>query len=105
MKTENKYSAIALKNMSIILDIRKIPIGTIEKELGVSIGHFSRLKKKEASPSFEVMVRVCKYLNVNIDDLIKDDFLSDIMSEIQEYQNKIKDCENKIKERIGGRRS
>ena len=103
MKIENKYSSIALKNIETILKIRKIRTGTLEKEIGVSIGYFSRFKKRERFPSFEVMVSACKYLGVSVDDLIKENLISDLMNEIQEYQDKIKDCESKIKERFGGK--
>lgn len=104
MKIENKYSKTALKNIDIILKTRGIPIGTFEREIGVTVGYFSRFKKKEGFPSFEVIMRACKYLGVSVDDLTNDDLIGDLINEIQEYKNKISDCETRIRERLGGRK-
>lgn len=80
MAKENKYSKIALRNLKIIIDMSGISIGTFEKATGVSQGYFSRFNKTNGLPSFEVIVCACKYLEVSVDEIIKDDLLNEIKS-------------------------
>lgn len=96
MEKENKYSEIAVRNIKTISNIGGIPIGNLEKEIGVATGYFSRVNRVTCAPSFEVIVRASKYLCVAVDDLIKDDLLD----EIKGYEDKINDCMSKIKERF-----
>lgn len=77
MGEQESYAEIAIKNISIILTIRGISVSEIKKEIGVSNAYFSRLKRK-VSTNFDTIVKIAKYLNVSLDELIKNDFINEI---------------------------
>lgn len=83
MDKQTNYSEIAIKNISIILTIRGLNVSEMEKEIGVSNAYFSRLKRK-GNPSFDMMVKMSKYLNISLDELIKTDFMDEIEERFKE---------------------
>lgn len=83
MDKQINYSEIAIKNISIILTIRGLSVSEMEKEIGVSNAYFSRLKRK-GNPNFDMIVKMAKYLNVSLDELIKTDFMDEIEERFKE---------------------
>lgn len=83
MDKQINYLEIAIKNISIILTIRGLNVSKMEKEIGVSNAYFSRLKRK-GNPSFDMIVKMAKYLNVSLDELIKTDFMDGIEERFKE---------------------
>lgn len=63
-----------VKNIVSLAVLNKINIGDLEKDSGVSIGYFSRLKKNSAQKiPIEMLIKVSDILNISIDALLKDD--------------------------------
>jgi len=82
-----------IKNLYYILDKKGLFIGRMEKEIGVSAGYFSRLKKdnNSFSPSMDVLMKVSNYLNVSMDLLCFSDLTGvNLTDEEEEVLNFIK---------------
>ncbi|MCI8378690.1 MAG: helix-turn-helix transcriptional regulator [Lachnospiraceae bacterium] len=77
MEERISYTEIAMKNICIIATARNISIGDMEKKIGICQGYISRLKNKK-NTSFDTIVKISKYLNVSLDELIKTDFIDEI---------------------------
>lgn len=77
MDKQENYTEIAIKNISIILAIRNINVGDMEKYIGVSQGYFSRMKKNR-NTNFDNIAKIAKFINVSLDELIKTDCIDEI---------------------------
>ena len=77
MDKQENYTEIAIKNISIILAIRNINVGDMEKYMGVSQGYFSRMKKNR-NTNFDNIVKMAKFIDVSLDELIKTDCIDEI---------------------------
>lgn len=65
-------NTIFLKNIEAIRKEKNMKLGDMEKEIGVSLGYFSRLgKNKESLPSMDIVLKVSKCLSISVDDLLK----------------------------------
>lgn len=77
MGKEASYAEIAIKNICIIMAAKGISVSDMEKDIGVSQGYFSRLRVKK-NTRFDTIVKISKYLNVSLDELIKNDLSDEI---------------------------
>lgn len=71
---DRTYTKIALSNVFILCQIRGIKTGEMEKAIGVSNGYLSKIKQCAKTMSFEIMVKISKYLDVSLDSLLEDEF-------------------------------
>lgn len=63
-----------LNNISVLIQQRGYKVGELETSISVSQGYLSRLARGESSPSMEIIYKIAKLLDVNIERLIEGDF-------------------------------
>lgn len=82
-----------LKNISTIIQERGVKIGELETSVGVSPGYLSRLSKEDVKtlPSLDVVWRIAKALNVNMERLVEGNFdhESNTVAYMQQFLQKL----------------
>ena len=63
-------------NITALMQQKKLKVGEVEQEIGISTGYLSKMLKKEteAAPSTDIIWKLAKVLGVSTDMLIEGDF-------------------------------
>ena len=88
-----------IKNAVFLCKVNKKKIGDMEKEIGVSPGYLSRCKGWKTI-SVDTAMRIAKYLDLTLNDLIYRDI--ETLFAIEEKQSQIAKLYEEIKELEGG---
>ena len=67
-------------NIAFLIKSKGIPIGTVEKELGVSTGYFSRARKAGGMTA-EMLYKASRYFGVTMDELYTGSFRAEVIKE------------------------
>lgn len=89
---EENYSSIFVRNIIQIAKHNNIPIGKLEKKIGVSTGYLSRVCGGVKSIGLDKTLAICKCLNMSIYDILNYDCthaeIEDIDKQIDELKSK-----------------
>ena len=78
-------------NVSYVLGQRKIKIGDFEREMGVSVGYFSRNRHANSSNAISITLayKIAQKLELSLDELCSDIKLSDLERSAETYGFKL----------------
>ena len=88
-------------NIQALIEIRGIQVGKLEKQLGVSAGYFSRVRRG-MSISSEVLYNLSKVMDVSMDDLCSKGYKNRLIRDKVEQLNRMLDDRAAEWEYIGG---
>ena len=88
-------------NIQALIEIRGIQVGKLEKQIGVSTGYFSRVRRG-MNMNIDVLYKLSKAVNVSMDDLCSKGYKNRLIREKAEQLNRMLDDRVAEWEYIGG---